>query len=105
MGSWVDDDEYEEDGGEEGSKEEGTRLVKALKGRGNGVEFSEKEVRRALRGLSREARMRLIAIILDCAFSSFLSFLFSLSKDDVISQHVSPATSTSKSSSSPNTPN
>ena len=26
------DDEYEEDGGEEGSKEEGTRLVKALKG-------------------------------------------------------------------------
>ncbi|KAF9540693.1 hypothetical protein CPC08DRAFT_824448 [Agrocybe pediades] len=39
-------------------------LAKALRGDGKG-QFSEKEVRKALRGLGREERMRLIAIILD----------------------------------------
>ncbi|KAF8223244.1 hypothetical protein L208DRAFT_549869 [Tricholoma matsutake] len=39
-------------------------LVKALKGKGKG-EFSEKEVRRAFRGLGREGRMRLTVIILE----------------------------------------
>ncbi|PPQ95787.1 hypothetical protein CVT26_015887 [Gymnopilus dilepis] len=43
---------------------EGVDLVKALKGDGQGT-FSELEVRKALRGLGREERMRLIAIILD----------------------------------------
>ncbi|KAF8154498.1 hypothetical protein B0H34DRAFT_799277 [Crassisporium funariophilum] len=49
-----DDDEYDEAGD----------LVRALKGDGKG-QFSEIEVRKALRGLGREERMRLIAIILD----------------------------------------
>jgi pyrimidine and pyridine-specific 5'-nucleotidase len=40
-------------------------LAKALQGDGKGS-FSEKEVRKVLRGLSRDARMRLIAIILQC---------------------------------------
>ncbi|KAF8192949.1 hypothetical protein BJ912DRAFT_961474 [Pholiota molesta] len=39
-------------------------LAKAIRGDGNG-QFSELEVRKALRGLKREERMRLIAIILD----------------------------------------
>ncbi|KAF8885378.1 hypothetical protein CPB84DRAFT_1816828 [Gymnopilus junonius] len=39
-------------------------LIKALKGDGKGT-FNELEVRKALRGLGREERMRLIAIILD----------------------------------------
>ncbi|KAF9449871.1 hypothetical protein P691DRAFT_631732, partial [Macrolepiota fuliginosa MF-IS2] len=39
-------------------------LAKALRGSGKGT-FSEKEIRKALRGLSREDRMRLIAIILE----------------------------------------
>ncbi|KXN92108.1 hypothetical protein AN958_09162 [Leucoagaricus sp. SymC.cos] len=39
-------------------------LAKALRGDGKGS-FNEKEIRRALRGLGREDRMRLIAIILE----------------------------------------
>ncbi|KAG6914472.1 hypothetical protein DXG01_017049 [Tephrocybe rancida] len=46
-------------------EEYGKRLVRALKEKGN--EFGERDVGRALRGLGREGRMRLIAIILDCA--------------------------------------
>ncbi|KAF8962105.1 hypothetical protein BDZ97DRAFT_1826407 [Flammula alnicola] len=49
-----DDEEYDDAGD----------LAKALKGDGKG-QFSEVEVRKALRGLGREERMRLIAIILD----------------------------------------
>ncbi|PPQ94181.1 hypothetical protein CVT25_003818 [Psilocybe cyanescens] len=49
-----DDEEYDDAGD----------LAKALKGDGKG-QFSEIEVRKALRGLGREERMRLIAIILD----------------------------------------
>jgi pyrimidine and pyridine-specific 5'-nucleotidase len=49
-------DELESEG-REGKGEFGERLVRALKGKGN--EFSEKEVRRALKGLGREGRMRL----------------------------------------------
>ncbi|KAJ3507730.1 hypothetical protein NLJ89_g6145 [Agrocybe chaxingu] len=49
-----DDEEFDDDGD----------LIKALKGDGSG-QFSEVEVRKALRGLGREERMRLIAIILD----------------------------------------
>ncbi|KAG6914496.1 hypothetical protein DXG01_016943 [Tephrocybe rancida] len=71
-GYWAgyrDEDSDEEEGEEgEGEGEYGKRLVRALKGKGN--EFSERDVRRALRGLSREGRMRLIAIILDCAKSA-----------------------------------
>jgi pyrimidine and pyridine-specific 5'-nucleotidase len=52
-----DEDEGEEDGSEREEGEFGVRLVRALKGKGN--DFSEKEVRRALRGLGREGRMRL----------------------------------------------
>ncbi|KAF8066612.1 hypothetical protein FPV67DRAFT_1495695 [Lyophyllum atratum] len=62
-GYWAgyrDDDDYSDDGDEEGY---GKQLVKALKGKGN--DFSERDVRKALRGLGREGRMRLIAIILD----------------------------------------
>ncbi|KNZ76284.1 F-box/WD repeat-containing protein 7 [Termitomyces sp. J132] len=66
-GYWAgyrDDEEFSEDESEDGDKDAfGERLVKALKGRGHN--FSEKEVRRVLRGLNREQRMRLIAIILD----------------------------------------
>ncbi|KAG6860348.1 hypothetical protein C0995_012417 [Termitomyces sp. Mi166 len=67
-GYWAgyrDDDEIsdEDENVDVGADVFGKRLVKALKGRGN--DFSERDVRRALRGLSREARMRLIAIILD----------------------------------------
>ncbi|KAG6914495.1 hypothetical protein DXG01_016942 [Tephrocybe rancida] len=50
--------------GREGEGEYGKRLVRALKGKGN--EFSERDVRRALRGLGMDGRTRLIAIILDC---------------------------------------
>ncbi|PFH49475.1 hypothetical protein AMATHDRAFT_147610 [Amanita thiersii Skay4041] len=53
-------DDEERDEGEGGALD----LVRMLKGDGMGG-FNEKEVRRALRGLSREDRMRLIAIILD----------------------------------------
>ncbi|VDB88449.1 unnamed protein product [Peniophora sp. CBMAI 1063] len=49
--------------GEEGG--EGTDLLTALRGRDG--EFDEYAVRRAVRGLSREERMRLMAIILDSA--------------------------------------
>jgi pyrimidine and pyridine-specific 5'-nucleotidase len=49
-------DEHEGEG-KEAKREFGERLVRALKGKGN--EFSEKEVRRALKGLGREGRMRL----------------------------------------------
>ena len=52
-----DEDFDDEEGGEDG--EFGKRLVKALKGKGKGGEFSEREVKRALRGLNREGRMRL----------------------------------------------
>ncbi|KAF9531327.1 hypothetical protein CPB83DRAFT_761404 [Crepidotus variabilis] len=41
----------------------GDKLVKALKGKGG--TFNERAVRKALRGLAREERMRLISIILD----------------------------------------
>ena len=54
-GYWAgyrEDEEEEDDGGD------GESLVRALKGDGKGG-FSEKEVRKALRGLSREDRMRL----------------------------------------------
>ncbi|KAF6760496.1 hypothetical protein DFP72DRAFT_1042523 [Ephemerocybe angulata] len=51
----------DEDGEGEG---EGGDLMKAVRGDGRGA-FSEAEVRKALRGLSRDERMRLIAIILD----------------------------------------
>ncbi|KAK2463966.1 hypothetical protein APHAL10511_004017 [Amanita phalloides] len=53
-------DEEEEDDGED----DGGLLARAIKGDGKGG-FSEKDVRKALRSLSREDRMRLIAIILD----------------------------------------
>ncbi|GLB40918.1 putative A Receptor for Ubiquitination Targets [Lyophyllum shimeji] len=62
-GYWAgyqDDDDYSDD--DIDGEEYGKRLVKALKGKGN--DFSERDVRKALRGLSREGRMRLIAIIL-----------------------------------------
>jgi len=52
-----DEDDVDDDEGEEG--EFGVGLVRALKGRGKSGEFSEREVRRALRGLNREGRMRL----------------------------------------------
>jgi pyrimidine and pyridine-specific 5'-nucleotidase len=42
-------------------------LGKALRGDGKGS-FSEKEIRKALRSLSREDRMRLIALILECEY-------------------------------------
>ncbi|KAJ2918091.1 hypothetical protein MD484_g2321, partial [Candolleomyces efflorescens] len=51
-------DEYEEEG------DDTVNLLSAIKGDGKGT-FSEVEVRKALRGLSRDERMRLIAIILD----------------------------------------
>ncbi|KAH7922531.1 hypothetical protein BV22DRAFT_1037365 [Leucogyrophana mollusca] len=51
--------EYDED-----SEGEGVDLGRALRGDGKGG-FNEVEVRRAVRGLEREARMRLIGIILD----------------------------------------
>ena len=54
-----DDDDVDGEEGEEGGGEFGQRLFKALKGRGKSGEFSEREVRRALRGLNREGRMRL----------------------------------------------
>lgn len=43
--------------------------TKALRGDGKGT-FNEKEIRKALRGLSRENRMRLIALILECEFKT-----------------------------------
>ncbi|KAG6824842.1 hypothetical protein H0H92_005643, partial [Tricholoma furcatifolium] len=55
---------YREDSeDDENDDMDGDDLVRALKGRGG--DFNERDVRRALRGLSRESRMRLIAIILD----------------------------------------
>lgn len=50
-------DEDEDGDSDDGNGDYGKRLMKALKGSGN--EFSEREVRRALRGLGREGRMRL----------------------------------------------
>lgn len=52
-----DEDEDDDDGDVD--------LARALRGDGKGY-FNEKEVKRALRGLSREDRMRLIALILEC---------------------------------------
>lgn len=49
-------------------------LAKAFQGDGKGS-FSEKEVRKVLRGLSRDARMRLIAIILQCEFPPSFNYL------------------------------
>lgn len=49
-----DSDEFDDDNDDDYGK----RLIKALKGRGN--EFSERDVRKALRGLGREGRMRLL---------------------------------------------
>lgn len=49
-------DDEEED--EEGNAGQEDALVKALRGRGNGV-FDEKEVRKAVRALGRKGRMRL----------------------------------------------
>lgn len=46
------------------AEEDGIGLAGALKGDGKGA-FDEKEVRRAVRKLGREARMRLIGLILD----------------------------------------
>ncbi|KAF5370917.1 hypothetical protein D9615_009798 [Tricholomella constricta] len=57
------DDEDSDDDDLDGTDDYGKRLVRALKGKGN--DFSERDVRKALRGLNREGRMRLIAIILD----------------------------------------
>jgi len=51
------DDDDDGDDDRDGERVFGKRLVKALKGKGN--EFSETEVRRALRGLGRDGRMRL----------------------------------------------
>ncbi|KAH9072932.1 hypothetical protein EDB83DRAFT_2219927 [Lactarius deliciosus] len=51
-------------GEDEEGDSEGADLMKALKRDANG-EFNESEVRKAIRGLSRDERMRLIAIILD----------------------------------------
>ncbi|KAG5650231.1 hypothetical protein H0H81_000244, partial [Sphagnurus paluster] len=65
-GYWAgyrDDGEDDSDLDDADGEEYGRRLARVLKGRGN--DFSEKEVRKALRGLDREGRMRLIAIILD----------------------------------------
>ena len=58
-GGYRDDDDDDDDGEEGEGWEGGEKLVKALKGKGKGNEFSEKEVRRALKGLTREGRMRL----------------------------------------------
>ncbi|KAF8629484.1 hypothetical protein AX15_003417 [Amanita polypyramis BW_CC] len=64
-GYWAGYQGDEEDGDDDDGDGTGdSLLVKALKGNGKGG-FSEKEVRKALRGLSRVDRMRLIAIILD----------------------------------------
>ncbi|KAF9044249.1 WD40-repeat-containing domain protein [Panaeolus papilionaceus] len=54
-----DDEEYDDD-----DDDETMDLARVLKGNGKG-QFNEIEVRKALRGLGREQRMRLIAIILD----------------------------------------
>lgn len=51
-------------GDEDDGDGEGPDLMKALKKDANG-EFNESEVRRAIRALNRDERMRLIAIILD----------------------------------------
>ncbi|KAG5645388.1 hypothetical protein DXG03_006341 [Asterophora parasitica] len=56
---FTDEDEFDDVNG----LDYGKQLVRALKGREN--DFSERDVRKALRGLGREGRMRLIAIILD----------------------------------------
>ncbi|TFK44441.1 hypothetical protein BDQ12DRAFT_593867 [Crucibulum laeve] len=53
---------YRDDG--DNDDEETMDLAKTLRGDGKG-KFNEKEIRKALRGLGREERMRLIAIILD----------------------------------------
>lgn len=52
------DGEVEFDNGD--GEDYGKRLVRALKGRGN--DFSERDVRKALRGLNREGRMRLCVV-------------------------------------------
>lgn len=57
-GYWSGYSGYEEEEGESGD------LLKALRGDGRGS-FNEVDVRKAVRGLSREDRMRLISIILD----------------------------------------
>lgn len=51
------EDEDSDDFDDDNDDDYGKRLIKALKGRGN--EFSERDVRKALRGLGREGRMRL----------------------------------------------
>ena len=62
-GYWAgfrDDDGDDSDGDDAQGRDNedyGKRLVRALKGKGN--EFSERDVRKALRGLGREGRMRL----------------------------------------------
>lgn len=59
-GYWAgyrDDDEAASDSDDEDAEGYGKRLVKVLKGKGN--EFSERDVRKVLRGLGREGRMRL----------------------------------------------
>lgn len=54
---------YRDEEGEEGSGD----LLTALKGDGSG-RFNEGEVRKAIRGLNRDDRMRLISLILDCKY-------------------------------------
>jgi pyrimidine and pyridine-specific 5'-nucleotidase len=44
-------------------------LLRALR-KGSNSEFNEAEIRKAIRALSRDERMRLIGIILDCKFST-----------------------------------
>jgi pyrimidine and pyridine-specific 5'-nucleotidase len=60
-GYWSGYREEDEDDGDFDDEDDdntyGKRLIKALKGKGN--DFSERDVRKALRGLGREGRMRL----------------------------------------------
>ena len=97
-------------------------LAKALRGDGKGS-FNETEVRKALRGLGREGRMRLwvflspsnilpslycfhrIAIILDCTLFHLFILHWGADLFSLFSQHVFPAISVSKSSSWRNMPN
>ncbi|KAF8801505.1 hypothetical protein BYT27DRAFT_7198297 [Phlegmacium glaucopus] len=69
-----DDSDSEDEDGFHSHHEKGDSkaLVKALKGDGKG-RFSEIEVRRVIRGLGREERMRLISIILDSTFPGDIS--------------------------------
>jgi hypothetical protein len=66
-------------------------LLRALR-RDMQSEFNEAEVRKAVRGLTREERMRLISIILDCA-SHFCSCLEAYARADEVRQRVCLATS------------